>query len=83
MQSRLDSISEELQKFKLQTQLNSKRIRELNAEKNLLTTRMRDQDEELKGKAKLLEVRRRLDRCQPIILESSCAHRMFMMRTFP
>lgn len=83
MQSRLDSIAEELQKLKLQTQLNSKRIRELNAEKNLLTTRMRDQDEELKGKAKLLEVRRRPDHCQLIILESLCAHRMFMMRTFP
>ncbi len=64
MQSRLDSLSEDLQKFKLQTQLNSKRIRELNAEKNLLTIRMRDQDEELKGKAKLLEVRCRLDHGQ-------------------
>lgn len=63
MQSRLDGVSEELQKLKLQTQLNSKRIRELNVEKNLLTTRMRDQDEELKGKAKLLEVRRRLVFC--------------------
>ncbi len=68
MQSRLDSVSEELQKVKLQTQLDSKRVRELNAEKNSLTTRMRDQDEELKGKAKLLEVRRRLDHCQPNIL---------------
>jgi len=63
MQSRLDGVSEELQKLKLQTQLNSKRIRELNVEKNLWTTRMRDQDEELKGKAKLLEVRRRLVFC--------------------
>lgn len=56
MQSRLDKVSEELQKLKLQGQFDSKRIRELNAEKATLTTRMKDQDEELKGKAQLLEV---------------------------
>ena len=57
MQSRLDSLTEELQKLKLQTQLDSKRIKDLHVEKTALTTRMKDQDEELKGKAKLLEVR--------------------------
>lgn len=56
MQSRLNALSEELQKLKLQTQFDGKRIKELAAEKMLLVTRMRDQDEELKGKAKLLEV---------------------------
>lgn len=56
MQSRLDSISDELQTLKLQSQRDSKRIRELTSEKATLSIRMRDQDEELKGKAKLLEV---------------------------
>ena len=56
LQSRLDNLSEELQILKLQTQLDSKRIKDLHVEKTALTTRMKDQDEELKGKAKLLEV---------------------------
>ena len=57
VQSRLEIATEELQNRKLQSQLDSKRIRELTAERTSLTTRMRDQDEELKGKGKLLEVR--------------------------
>ena len=57
MQSRLEVATEELQKRKLQSQLDSKHIRELTAERTSLVTRMRDQDEELKGKGKLLEVR--------------------------
>ena len=57
MQSRLEITTEELQKRKLQLQLDNKRIEELTAERVSLTTRMRDQDEELKGKGKLLEVR--------------------------
>ena len=56
MQSRLDSISDELQTLKLQSQRDIKRIRELTTEKATLSIRMKDQDEELKGKAKLLEV---------------------------
>ena len=63
MQSHLDALSEELQKLKLQTQFDNKRIKELNAERTALMTRMRDQDEELKGKAKLLEVRYYLFTC--------------------
>lgn len=55
MQSRLELATEELQKRKLQSQLDNKRIGELTTERASLTTRMRDQDEELKGKGKLLE----------------------------
>lgn len=56
MQSRLESISDELQKLKLQWQHDGKRIKELTSEKTSLSIRLKDQDEELKGKAKLLEV---------------------------
>lgn len=58
MQSRLQTVIEELQKLKLKMQMDSKLIGELTAERAILTTRMKDQDEELKGKGKLLEVRR-------------------------
>ena len=56
MQSRLDNISIELQTLKLQAQHDKRRNMELNSEKATLSIRMKDQDEELKGKAKLLEV---------------------------
>ena len=56
MQSRLDNISVELQTLKLQAQHDNRRNRELSSEKATLSIRMKDQDEELKGKAKLLEV---------------------------
>ena len=56
MQSRLDNKSVELQTLKLQAQHDIRRIKELNSEKATLSVRMKDQDEELKGKAKLLEV---------------------------
>ncbi|CAF9938149.1 MAG: hypothetical protein HETSPECPRED_000789 [Heterodermia speciosa] len=54
MQSRLDSICVELQTLKLQSQHDIRRIKELSSEKAILSIRMKDQDEELKGKAKLL-----------------------------
>ena len=57
MEARLNSVSEELQKLKLQSSLDKTQIRELIKEKTLLITGLRDRDEELKGKAKLLEVR--------------------------
>ncbi len=57
MEARLQSVTEELQKLKIQSSLDKKRIGELSKEKATLTTGMRDRDEELRGKAKLLEVR--------------------------
>ena len=56
METKLHSVTEELQKLKIQSSLDSKRIGELSKEKAALTIGMRDRDEELKGKAKLLEV---------------------------
>ncbi|MCJ1453649.1 hypothetical protein MMC28_003996 [Mycoblastus sanguinarius] len=55
METRLQAVTEELQKLKIQSSLDSKRISELTKERASLTTGMRDRDEELKGKAKLLE----------------------------
>ena len=57
METKLQSVTEELQRLKIQSSLDSKRIGELSKEKATLTTGMRDRDEELRGKAKLLEVR--------------------------
>ena len=56
IEHRLHSVTEELQKQKIQSSLYTKRIQELSREKAALTTGMRDRDEELRGKAKLLEV---------------------------
>ena len=56
MESRLHNVTENLQKLKLQCALDSKRIVELSKEKANLTIGVKDRDEELKGKAKLLEV---------------------------
>lgn len=57
METKLQSVIEDLQKLKIQSSLDSKRIGELSKEKATLSTGMRDRDEELRGKAKLLEVR--------------------------
>ncbi|KAK4696802.1 hypothetical protein P7C71_g1178, partial [Lecanoromycetidae sp. Uapishka_2] len=55
METRLQTVTEDLNKLKMQTSLDSKRISELTKEKSVLSTRLRDRDEELKGKTKLLE----------------------------
>ena len=55
-QSRLKSVMEELERLKIKSRVDAQRISELATEKTGLVTRMRDRDEELKGKAKLLEV---------------------------
>lgn len=56
METRLQAVTEELSKLKIQTSLDNKRIGDLTKEKVVLYTKLRDRDEELKGKAKLLEV---------------------------
>lgn len=56
METKLQSVTEELKKLKIQCSLDRKRISELTREKAILTTGLRDRDEELKGKTKLLEV---------------------------
>lgn len=56
IETKLQSVTEELKKLKIQSSLDRKRISELSKEKAILTTGLRDRDEELKGKTKLLEV---------------------------
>ncbi len=57
IEARLQKVEEELKKLKIQSSLDSKRIGELTKEKATLTRAVGDRDEELQGKAKLLEVR--------------------------
>jgi chromosome segregation ATPase len=58
LQSRLDSITSELDKLKEKSAADVKRIGDLTTERSQLMVRLRDRDEELKGKSKLLEVNR-------------------------
>ncbi|KAL8706869.1 MAG: hypothetical protein Q9201_000138 [Fulgogasparrea decipioides] len=55
IQSRLDDVSGGLQRIKLQSAIDKKRLEELTSEKATLALRLKDRDEELRGKAKLLE----------------------------
>ena len=56
METRLHSAMDELKKLNLQSFLDTKRVRELTKERTNLITGLRDRDEELRGKSKLLEV---------------------------
>ncbi|KAL8901405.1 MAG: hypothetical protein Q9207_005217 [Kuettlingeria erythrocarpa] len=55
IQSRLQSVSHDLQQSRLQSALDKKRLNELATDKAALALRLKDRDDELKGKAKLLE----------------------------
>ncbi|KAI4243569.1 MAG: hypothetical protein L6R40_003392 [Gallowayella cf. fulva] len=57
LQSQLHYTSSTLKKSRTQSAIDKKRLEELASEKATLALRLRDRDEELKGKAKLLEVR--------------------------
>ena len=56
IQLQLQRLTEETKKLRLRSKADNRRISELVSEKTHLATRMRDRDEELRGKAKLLEV---------------------------
>lgn len=56
IQLQLQSLTEETKRLRLRSKADSRRISELVAERTHLATRMRDRDEELRGKAKLLQV---------------------------
>lgn len=55
LETRLQSIAEELQKVKIQSSLDNKRTNELSKERDTLVRAIRDRDEEIKGKAKLMD----------------------------
>lgn len=56
MQLRLQSLTEENKTLRGQSAFDSKQISELTSERIHLATKVKDRDEELKGKARLLEV---------------------------
>ena len=56
LQKRLDAVEKELEQIHLRLKAESRHLNELTAEKSTLAIRVRDRDEELRGKAKLLEV---------------------------
>jgi DNA repair exonuclease SbcCD ATPase subunit len=55
LQIRLDSAVQNLDTLKAKSKTDAKRITQLNATVAQLTTKLRDRDEELRGKAKLIE----------------------------
>ncbi|CAK7263843.1 autophagy protein 16, interacts with Atg12p-Atg5p [Sporothrix epigloea] len=54
-QSRLKAAEEELETLRAKTRNDAKTIRTLTVERNTLATKVRDRDEELRGKSKLVE----------------------------
>lgn len=56
LEARLHTMTDEDQKLKMQSSLDVKQIAELTKAKAALSTSVKDRDEELRGKAKLLEV---------------------------
>lgn len=55
LQSRLDAVQRELETLKSKAKVDNKRIAQLNASVSQLTVKLRDREEELRGKAKLIE----------------------------
>lgn len=55
-QSRLKAANGELDALREKHKADSKQLKDLTLEKALLNTKVKDRDEELRGKAKLLEV---------------------------
>lgn len=55
LQTRLDTTLRDLDTSKVKTKTDIKRIAQLNAGVNQLTVKLRDREEELRGKAKLIE----------------------------
>jgi hypothetical protein len=58
LHANLKLVNDELQILKQRSQIESKRISDLASQKNMLLIKIKDRDEELKGKSKLLEVSR-------------------------
>ncbi|KAL8951871.1 MAG: hypothetical protein Q9222_002177 [Ikaeria aurantiellina] len=73
-QARLDVVSNDLQKVKLKAAEERKRLDDLLSEKAGLALRLRDRDEELRAKAKLLEVRISPSDCESITKVPQAVH---------
>ncbi|KAI1799475.1 autophagy-related protein 16 [Daldinia bambusicola] len=57
LQSRLKAAEDELRGLRAKTKVDAKRIGDLTAERNALSARLKDRNEELAGKNKMLKVR--------------------------
>lgn len=83
IQLQLQGLTEETKRLRLRSKADSRRISELISERTHLATRMRDRDEELRGKAKLLEVSPQYTtiktRCETLYVT---VHRMYMMKLY-
>ncbi|MCJ1393183.1 hypothetical protein MMC18_006055 [Xylographa bjoerkii] len=55
LEARVAAVTGEMEKLQLKSKLESQRINELSTEKYNLVKKLRDRDEELRGKSKLLE----------------------------
>ncbi|KAL8371265.1 hypothetical protein RB595_001213 [Gaeumannomyces hyphopodioides] len=55
LQSRVKTAEGELERLRSRTSDDAKAIRQLTSERNVLATKVRDRDEELRGKSKLVE----------------------------
>jgi chromosome segregation ATPase len=56
LQSRLRVAEDELEKLRTKSKADNRIVKDLHAERAVLMTKVKDRDEELRGKAKLLEV---------------------------
>jgi hypothetical protein len=56
LQSRLKAAEAELERVKTKNKSDTRLIKDLSGERVVLITKVRDRDEELRGKAKLLDV---------------------------
>ncbi|KAL8722945.1 MAG: hypothetical protein Q9225_000637 [Loekoesia sp. 1 TL-2023] len=80
MQSRLQDATNDLQQLKLQSARDRKRLDELTSDKATLTLRLKDRDEELKGKTKLLELNMAEDQAQRLKKENEDLVERWMKR---
>lgn len=79
LQSRIKVAETELTKLKVKSKTDSKLIDELGKDRTYLSQKLKDRDEELRGKTKLLDV------CSSphyLVMEADIWQRMFMMRLF-
>jgi len=60
LQEKLNRVNTEVEKLRKKNTQDARRINALESERQQLNSRLKDRDEELRGKAKLLEVRRYL-----------------------
>ena len=62
LEANMGEMKREVERLRTASRMDGKALGELAAEKSSLLTRLRDRDEELKGKAKLLEVSSQIKR---------------------